>query len=332
MPLAGFPAHILVFRALPGLGDLLCMVPALRALRAGAPDAELTLLGLPQAASFAARFPSFIDHFLPFPGFPGLPEQQVQPAELLAFLGRAQGRYDLALQLHGAGTLTNPALALLGARQMAGRFVPGQWCPDPAHFLPYREDEPEPLVWLRLVEHLGFAPQGEHLEFPVHESDRAALRALPGVEALTPGRYAVLHPGASVPERRWSPENFAQVGRVLRERGLRLVITGTASEAGAAQAVRHALGERDVLDLTGRTDLGMLAALLTGARLLVSGDTGVSHLAAATRTPSVVVFLASDPARWAPVDRERHRAIQDDVRAALTEVEALLSGKLAYAR
>lgn len=220
-------------------------------------------------------------------------------------------------------------VALLGARQMAGRYVTGQWCPDPARFLPYREDEPEPLVWLRVVKHLGYPSQGETLSFPVQGEDRAALRALPGVEALTPGRYAVLHPGASVPERRWSPQKFAQVGRELRGRGLQVVLTGTAGEAEATRAVREALGPADLLDLTGQTDLGTLAALLEGARLLVCGDTGVSHLGAATRTPSVVVFLASDPARWAPLDRERHRVVGDDAGAALAEVDFLLRREVA---
>ncbi|WP_034388906.1 glycosyltransferase family 9 protein [Deinococcus sp. YIM 77859] len=319
--------RVLVFRALPGLGDLLCLVPALRALRAGRPEAEITLLGLPQAAPVVKRFPELIDHLLPFPGFPGLPEQPVQQAELLTLLTTVQGKYDLALQLHGSGPISNVLVSLLGARQVAGRFLPGQWCPDPGHFLPWEEGQPEPLVWLRLLEFLGYPARGEELTFPIHEADQAALRALPEAHTLEPGHYAVLHPGASRPERRWPPQRFAAVAERLAGQGLRVVLTGTAGEAALTRAVREAL-TGDMLDLTGQTDLGSLAALLAGARLLVSGDTGVSHLAAATRTPSVVVFLASDPARWAPLDRERHRVIVgDDLDAVLTSMDEVLRGE-----
>src|SRR5690606_34562089 len=63
------------------------------------------------------------------------------------------------------------------------------------------------------------------------------------------------------------------------------------------------------VNASGETSLGVAAALLERAALLVTNDTGISHLAAALGTPSVVVFLASDPERWAPLDRERHRPV-----------------------
>ncbi|HWT79106.1 MAG TPA: glycosyltransferase family 9 protein, partial [Candidatus Methylomirabilis sp.] len=63
------------------------------------------------------------------------------------------------------------------------------------------------------------------------------------------------------------------------------------------------------VNLAGRTDLGSLAALLSGAALLVCNDTGVSHLADALRVPSVVISTGNNPQRWAPRDQERHQVL-----------------------
>jgi ADP-heptose:LPS heptosyltransferase len=64
-----------------------------------------------------------------------------------------------------------------------------------------------------------------------------------------------------------------------------------------------------VLNLVGETDLGKFLAVIDQLSLLVTNDTGASHLAAATKTPSVVLFGPSRPARWAPLDRTLHTVL-----------------------
>lgn len=301
------PRKIAVFRALQ-LGDMLCAVPALRALRAAAPHAHIALVGLPWAAGFVKRFNKYIDELLVFPGFPSFPEQPVQLSAIPNFLAQTQRHhFDLAIQMHGSGSLSNPLTMLFGAERNAGFFVPGQFCPDPQHFAPWEEGEHEILRYLRLMEFLGVPAQGTQLEFPLTDADFRALQrchsALPA-----PGSYVCVHPGAQLQSRRWLPQRFAEVADHLADEGWKIVLTGSAGETDLVRSVRYAM-RRPALDLCGKTELGTLAALIAQARLVVSNDTGISHIAAAVATPSVVVSCGSDRRRWAPLDRAKHRVV-----------------------
>jgi ADP-heptose:LPS heptosyltransferase len=305
------PRTIAVFRALQ-LGDLLCAVPTLRALRRGWPEARVTLIGLPWARELAARFPVYIDEFLEFPGFPGLPERRCEPRAVLEFLRSVQERqFDLALQLHGSGEFSNPLAALLGARRTAGFYREGHYCPDARSFLPWRDDEPEVERGVRLLAALGVASRGLELEAPVLPADLRELARITGARQLPRGAYVCVHPGAQLKSRRWYPERFAVVADALAARGLPVVITGTAGEAELARAIAERM-RSPVVDLVGRTTLGGLTALIDGARLVVTNDTGVRHVAAARGTPCIAVACGSDVRRW-PAREPTQRLLHADV-------------------
>jgi ADP-heptose:LPS heptosyltransferase len=305
------PRRVVVLRALQ-LGDLLCAVPALRALRAALPEAEVVLIGLPWARAFTARFSRYLDGFIEFPGWPGLPEREPRVDRIPEFLAEVRARgFDLAIQLHGSGPIVNPIVEQLGARRCAGFYLTGGDRPDPELFIPWPGRGLELRRLLRLMEHLGAPARGEELEFPLTEDDLRSLNAIPGAGELEPGGYACVHPGASVAPRRWPTGRFAAVASALADRGLRIVLTGTSAEAELTRAVARALPV-PCLDLTGLTDLGSLGALLGRARLLVCNDTGISHVAAALRVPSVVISTADNPERWAPSDASLHRVLCSD--------------------
>ncbi|MED5619954.1 glycosyltransferase family 9 protein [Ideonella sp. BN130291] len=302
-------AHrIAVFRALV-LGDLLCATPSLRVLRTAWPQAQITLIGLPWAQELVQRLPS-VDRLLPFPGYPGLPEGPVDISAWPRFLAGVQAeRFDLALQMHGSGGITNPLVCTFGAAHTGGFYRPGEFCPDPALFTPWPDHAQEVHRCLALTDALGLPRQGEQLDFPLQPEDDQRLRQLwPGCSAP----YVVLHAGAQLPSRRWPIERFARVAEALAGTGLQVVLTGTASEAPLAQALRQGC-RQPLVDLLGRTDLWTLGALVRGARLLVANDTGVSHVAAALGTPSVIVSMGSDVRRWAPLDTDRHRVLWQDL-------------------
>ena len=323
------PRRVVVLRALQ-LGDLLCAVPALRALRAALPAAELTLVGLPWARWLVDRFDAYLDHFVEFPGFPGLPEREPRLANIPPFLAALQRqRFDLAIQLHGNGRLTNSLVALFGAARSAGFYAADGYRPDPELFMPYPEHGSEIRRLLALVEFLGARSRGEQLEFPLVELDRLEVEGLDEAGQLPPGGYVCVHPGGRGPARRWPPAQFARVAQHLARRGYPVVVTGTAAERPLVDELLSAC-PLPLLDLSGRTGLGGIGALLASARLLVSNDTGVSHIAAALGTPSVIVSVGSDPERWAPHDRQRHRLVvptgaeAEDLAAVLAEVDRAL--------
>lgn len=324
-------ARILVFRALQ-LGDMICAVPALRALRAAQPGAHITLVSLPWADEFARRFDRYVDAFVPFPGFPGLPEREPDIAAFPGFLRTVRARRaSLTIQLHGSGEVTNELLAQFGARHMAG-FTPSGVLP-PAHgtFVPYPDAGHESERLLGAITALGAPPSGTQLEFPVASAERDAAHTLLRAHGLGP-RYAIVHPGSRAGDRRWPSAAFARAADALSFEGLAVVVTGTEAERSVVEDVCAAARGTPV-NLCGQTTLGTLAALIDGAAIVVTNDTGPSHIAAALRTPSVVLFSASDPARWAPIDGHRHRAILGDMTAedVLTAVREQLALGAAHA-
>ena len=299
--------NIAVFRALQ-LGDLLCLVPTLRALRLAAPNAKITLIGLPWAKSFAARFNKYIDDYLMFPGFPGLPESAPQISLIPEFFTKAQQcQFDFAFQLHGSGGLSNPITMALGAARTAGFYLPDAYCPDHEYFIPWLHGEHEVTQYLRLLDFLGAPTNNKSLEFPLQDSDYQSLRKTAQFRP-PPGSYVCVHPGARMESRRWLPKRFAYVADGLANQGLQVVLTGSADERPIVDAVLREM-RMPAIDMCGRTELGALAAMIAGARLLVSNDTGISHIAAAVATPSVIVCSGADPQRWAPLDRKRHRVL-----------------------
>lgn len=302
------PKRVAVLRALQ-LGDMLCAIPSLRALRRALPEAHITLVGLPWSAELRSRFPNYIDDVLVVPGYPGLPEQPPpdRTAQEQFFSDAARRGFDLAIQLHGSGEITNGLAASLGAPHVAG-FVPAGTAARSDLFMPYPDTVPEVQRLLALMEFLGAPVDDERLEFPLFASDRTALAAIPEFAAVGGVVHACVHAGARARSRRWPPARFAAIADALAARGLAVVLTGTADERDVVASVREQT-TASFVNLCGRTTLGALAAAVSTARIVVCNDTGVSHLADALRTPSVIIADRREVPRWAPLDSERHRVV-----------------------
>lgn len=301
---------IAIIRAL-ALGDMICSIPTLRAVRSRSPESSIALIGLPWASELVGRLPHYLDEFIEFPGYPGIPEVRVDPARTVAFLHEMQARrFDLIVQLQGNGLVINEFAALLGPERIAGFVPPGLEPPRRAPndvWVPYPTRGSEVDRLLVLASALD-APVERRLEFPVDDEDRREADRLLAEHGVGQAPFAVVHAGGSRPHRRWPVERFSSVADALAADGLHVVLTGTATETAVTAAVSGAMRCPSV-DLAGRTSIGSIAALVEKARLVVTNDTGVSHLTAAIGTDSVTVFTASDRERWAPAGSERNMSV-----------------------
>jgi ADP-heptose:LPS heptosyltransferase len=144
---------------------------------------------------------------------------------------------------------------------------------------------------LRLVEAMGYR---------LPDSDPGSLRLRRHRRcrsASTP--FVVVHPGASVPARTFSPEQWQQVVAQLGDEGIRVCVTGGAHECRLTAEV--AAGHSTARDYGGRLDLDDFLDLIAVASAVVVGNTGPAHLAAAVGTPVASVFPPTVPAsRWHP--------------------------------
>lgn len=291
------------------LGDLVFALPALHAVRAAYPAAEIVLLGQPWHETLLTDRPGPVDRCIAMPASfdrlderrdpdPPAPRQVVD--DLLARL-RAE-RFDVAVHLCGGGWSANPFLGRLGAAVTAGSRAAdaagvGRW-------VPFRPFQPEVLRLLEVVSLIGASPATVEPSVPVLSADRAAAQAaLPD-----DGRpLALLHPGASDSSRWWPAERFAVVGNELARRGARVVVTGTDAERELVGRTLAALAAGE--SACGRLSLAALIGLLDRATVLVSNDSGPVHLGAAVGTATVGVYRAIHAMTSRPPTHARHRVL-----------------------
>jgi len=313
---------VAIVRALPGLGDTLLAIPAIRAIRRRRPDLSVTVIAHETAMPWWRRYPEYVDRVVAFPGWPGLQERKPDVARVPAFLSMMQEeRFDLAVQLHGDGRVVNQVVSLLGARRTAGYYPPADPAVPAGTWLPWRDGLSEIRRGLRLMATVGFPDDDESLEFTVSRdvvAQGGIVRSLFPTVRLQEDRVpvAIIHPGASTVGRRWPIERFARVADGLASQGMRVVITGTAGKRPLAERLMAAM-RCSATDLTGRTTLDELAEILRRSAVVVCNDTGVSHLAAALRVPSVVIFTDSEVARWAPLDGRLHKPVSGSAEQVL---------------
>lgn len=285
---------------LDAMGDVLMTTPALRAIRRTVPDARLTLLTSPAGASVARLLPE-VDEVVtyeapwmkvPAPRDPGADRAFVealvrrQEDAAIIFTVNTQSALPAAVMTYLAGIPVRAA----HARENPYHLL-SHWIRDPEPDLPVRH---EVRRQLDLVAALGATADDDHLSLRVPPgASRAVRRRLEQLGLLDGRPWAVVHPGASAPSRRYPVDGFAAVADGLADRGWRMVLTGGPDEGPLVEGVRARMRHASI-PLHGRLDLGELAALLSVAPLLVANNAGPVHVAAAVGTPVVVTYALTN--------------------------------------
>ena len=285
--------HVLVARQ-DSVGDVLLAGPAVRAVAAGA--GRVTLLCGPRGREAARLLPGVDEVVVAHAGWIDPEPERVTRARVDVLVDRLTDlEIDQALILTSFHQSPLPLALLL---RMAGVPAIAAVSVDyPGSLLDVRhrvdEDVHEVERGLSVAATLGY-------RLPEGDDGRLAVRRDPRAGPPEPeGPYVVVHPGASVPARAWAPERHAALVEALVAEGRRVVVTGGTAERQLT--ARVAGGRAGVADLGGRVDLAGLAEVLAGAGVVVVGNTGPAHLAAAVGTPVVSLFAPVVPAvRWRP--------------------------------
>ena len=294
---------ILIVR-LGALGDVVHAIPVAAALRRAFPAARLDWLVSGRHRAVLDLVP-VIDRRLVLEAGAGAART------LLAAVGELRrSRYDVAIDLQG---LIKSALLARGSgasrvigfatsylrERLARPFYTDVYDPGGGGIYDPRETRHVAEINLGLLQPLGVSATVP--EFPIDSVDSAVART---VAEQSHGRYALLNPGAQWPNKRWPPSRFGRLAATLRERyGLTSIALWAGDERRLAEEiVAHAGGAASISPPAAIADL---VALARGAVVMVSGDTGPIHIAAALGTPVVGIFGPTRPARngpWSPDD------------------------------
>ena len=285
------------------IGDTLLSTPAIRAVREKYPQARIVALFNAETLVLFGNNPD-VDEVIPYQGG--------YRRFCRTVLALRRLRPDVALILHGNEPQATPMAYLAGIpfifkwpNTSENRFLlsnggPVRTWDDFPHGVDQR---------LAVAALAGCDPKRRPMVLPIAEEGRSAADRLLREEGVGGGDPLVgFQCGASTLSRMWFPDRFAELGRriVRKDPRIRIVLTGSPPERDYCLSIAREIGERAIV-AAGRLPLAAVPALVARFRLLVTGDTGIMHMAVAVRTPVVGLFAVSDPSRSGPYyDLDRH--------------------------
>lgn len=295
------PRRILVVK-LSAIGDTICLFPALRALRQRYPSSHITAVGTAINRAIFEACP-FVDERITI-------DIRAVAKNPLSVRRDVSGTFDLAIDFD-QWTRLSPLIAFMsGAAFRIGFKTSGQF----RHYLyhrsvEHRSDRHEIDCFIDALSPLGIHDADPSLTFSVPSSAaQAAYRIMQDAGITAGGRgFVIIHPEtpAHGPQRQWPPERYVDVGRHLTRNGYQVILSGTARDTISNKRIAEEIGGTALLLPV--CTLIEFAAVLRQARLMICGNTGVMHLAAAMDVPLIALHGPTDARKWGP--RSEHSIV-----------------------
>lgn len=293
-PLPAAPRSILLIRP-GGIGDAVLLALAINCLKRNYPDATITILAERRNAGIFTLMPVVNKVYC-----------YDRPLEFLAVV---RDSYDVVIDTEQWHRLSAVVARLIRAPIKIG-FATNERQLMFTHSVPYSHDDHETESFLNLVNILCNETKIlTHITAPfltISEQVNSRTRSL--LKPLQNKQYLVVFPGASVVERRWGAEKYREVARLLAGTGLPIVVVGSSVDQQDATSIAENLG----ISLAGTTSLAEAAAVIAGAALFISADSGLLHIAVALDVPTVSLFGPGIAAKWAP-HGDKHRIINHNL-------------------
>ena len=299
------PDSVCIYR-IGNIGDTVCAIPAMRAIRHAYPRAHLTLVTSPgKAGTVGAREllsgVDWIDEIVEY-----------HAEEIATWRGRLElmrrlhaHKFDVWIELPSVrATLATLVRNILVARVVGARWGFGWrwgWVRFATRAQTASAEFPDEVVrLLALVGEAGFAGRDDDFPLQLTEPERRSVTSLLERNGVTATDIVAFAPGAKPVPNRWPAERFAEVAAHLAERGFAIVVLGGDSDAPLCEQIARAAGG-GATSLAGKTTVRETCEILVRSTVLVCNDSGVQHLAAAVGTPCVSLFSRREFLRqWWP--------------------------------
>jgi len=286
------------------MGDILVILPTLRAIRGRYPNAQIYFLTTPSMQILLENSPDINGVItLNIPG---------DIWGIFSFISKLRRyRFDIVLELTHYYRLVSLITLFAGIPHRVGFAISGQGRDTLlTQKIVYRDDLHEVENFARIAEAIGALLVEKKLIPPTFRTGAVDAQYIQGLlRAKNIANPIVIHPGtsATAKSRRWPAKNFAELADTLATQGYQVVFTGAEEEKPIVEKILS-YSTKTHTSLVGQTSLSQLLELFKQAQLVISLDTGPLHLAASSGTLVLGLYGANTPVKWGPYGSQ-HKAI-----------------------